>query len=184
MKVIAIQASPNEDGLTATAARAALYGAQQTGAETELIHLRQLEIGACLACQQGWGICRTENRCIVEDDYQDLRARLYEAGALVIATPVYFGDIAEAAKSFLDRLRRCEWGMGEASRLPGMPVMLISAAGGSGGGVVTALAALERYVQIIGMPIFDVACLTQRSRGHKLIMLEQAGAGLAQMAVG
>lgn len=184
MKVIAIQASPNVDGLTATAARAALYGAQQAGAETELVHLRQLRIGACQACQQGWGICRTEHQCVVQDDFQDLRGRLYDADALVIATPVYFGDIAEIAKGFLDRLRRCEWGMGEASRLPGTPAMLISAAGGSGHGVVTALASLERYIQIIGTPVYDVVCLTQRSRGHKLIMLEQAGAGLAQMAAG
>ncbi|UCH34636.1 MAG: flavodoxin family protein, partial [Armatimonadota bacterium] len=108
MKVIAIQTSPNEDGLTATMAQMALDGAKAAGAETELIHLCGASIEACRQCENGWGLCRSEGRCVIEDDFEDLRRRIGEAGAVVISTPVYFGDLSEAAKCFFDRLRRCE----------------------------------------------------------------------------
>jgi len=88
--------------------------------------------------------------------------------------------VSEVTKSFLDRLRRCEWG-GEA-RLRGKPVLAISAAGGSGGGVVSALAQLERYIQILGLIAVDLITVTRRSRPHKVATAEAAGAALVRAA--
>jgi len=184
MKVLGIQTSPNVDGLTASMAQAALRGAAAAGAETELLHLRKLDLHTCLACEQGWGICREERRCIIEDDFESVRQAIGAADAVVVSTPVYFGEVSEITKVFFDRLRRCEWGVGEDSPLYGTPVLAISAAGGSGGGVVTALEMLERYVAMVGLPIFDYITVTRRSMDHKLGTAEEAGRRLVEFVEG
>lgn len=179
MKAIAIQASPNVDGLTATIAQTALDGAAAAGAGTELIHLCKLRIEACRQCEDGWGRCRREGLCIIEDDMQSLRQRIGEADALIIANPVYFGDLSEVAKSFLDRLRRCERHTQDSS-LAGTTVLTIAAAGGGGGGGPTCLANFERYYSVLGWPVFDGMSVTRRSREYMLVAARAAGEKLVQ----
>jgi len=53
MKIIAIQSSPNLEGLTSSLAQAVLKGVEAEGGETELIHLNQLDIKPCIACDNG-----------------------------------------------------------------------------------------------------------------------------------
>ena len=182
MKVLGIQTSPNQDGLTGSMALAALKGAEAAGAETELIHLRRLDIRTCQACDQGWGICRSEHRCIIEDDLQAVREKMGDADALVVSTPVYFGEVSEVTKSFFDRLRRCEFPLGEDSPIHGTPAIGISAAGGSGGGVVTALEMLERYLRMVSTRPFDLITVTRFTRDHKVAMAEEAGRRLVEFA--
>jgi len=107
MKCIAIQSSPNTDGLTAGSAQAVLDGFEAEGGEVELLHLNQMDIRPCLACEEGWGNCR-DGDCIQDDDLVLIRGKIAEADALVFATPVYWHDLSESAKRFLDRLRRTE----------------------------------------------------------------------------
>jgi multimeric flavodoxin WrbA len=180
MKVLGIQTSPNIDGLTASMAMAALEGAEAAGAEPELVHLRKLNMEACRACDNGWGLCRSEQRCIIEDDFQGLRDKMGEVSAIVVSTPVYFGEVSEVTKSFFDRLRRCEFPLGEDSPIFGKPVIGISAAGGSGGGVVTALRMLEGYFQRVSLRPFDLITVTRWTRDHKLPMTEEAGRRLME----
>ncbi|MFQ6133712.1 MAG: flavodoxin family protein, partial [Armatimonadota bacterium] len=182
MLVIGLQSSPNEDGLTATAAQAALEGARKAGAETELIHLRQKDIQACRACDDGWGRCAREGLCIIEDDMQALRERLYEADALVLSTPVYFGEVSEVTKSFLDRVRRCERRMEQPSPLEGMAILCIAAAGGSGGGTVSCMDMLQRYCSHLHLRMFDNLPLMRRSREYVLAALPEAGKALVGFA--
>jgi len=177
MKVIGIQSSPNTDGLTGMLAKAVLDGAESKGVETELVHLNQLDVRSCEAHNlkgRGWGTCRTKGTCMIKDDFQRLRSMINEADALVFSTPVYFGDISESAKSFLDRWRRCERSSSD-SPLIGKPVIGIAAAGGSGGGAVNALHNLEIYLRRLKFTIFDLAPVTQKSKIHKLDMLRVAG---------
>jgi len=60
---------------------------------------------------------------MINDDFQSLREKINGADALVFSTPVYFGDISESAKSFLDRWRRCETSKHEASPLKGKRII-------------------------------------------------------------
>ena len=180
MKVIAIQTSPNVDGLTATIAQHAVDGAAAAGAETELIHLKKLSIEACRQCENGWGRCRREGLCIIEDDFQTLREVLHGADALVISTPVYFGDVSEVAKSFLDRLRRCE--LHQPGPLQGKFVLAIAAAGGSGGGTVSCQEALAGYCVHLRMRIFDLIPVTRLTREYKLQAARLAGEALVRAA--
>jgi multimeric flavodoxin WrbA len=180
MKILSIQSSPNLDGLTAKAAKAFLKGADSEGAETELVNLNQLSIDPCKACDGGWGQCRREGTCILEDDFQGLRDKIHNADALVFVTPVYWGDLSESAKLFLDRLRRCEV-KGEFKSLNGKIAVGIASAGGTGNGCVKALLHLEDYIRRVGFSVFDLVTITQASKDHKLEMLEKAGKRLAKL---
>lgn len=175
VKVIGIQSSPNSDGLTSLLAQAALNGAASGGAETELVHLNRLNVESCRAHDRGWGICRDEGECMLEDDFQVLREKINGADALVFSTPVYFGDVSESAKRFLDRWRRCEIHNRQSSPLRGKLVIGVAAAGGSGRGAVSALRSLETYLRRLQFTVFDLVTATRISKDHKLSMLKVAG---------
>ena len=112
---------------------------------------------------------------MVQDDFQNLREKINQADALVFSSPVYYGDLSESAKRFLDRWRRCESVNREASPLKGKRAIGIAAAGGSGGGAVNALHNLETYLRFLQFTIFDLVPVTQVSRKHKVDMLRVAG---------
>ncbi len=175
MRILVMQASPNEDGLTATMAKEAEAGAKAAGAETELVHLRKLKLEACLACDDGWGKCRRESLCIIEDDLEAVRDKMAAADGLVLSTPVYFGDVAEVVKNFLDRLRRCERAGPAEPRVEGRWMLAVGAAGGGGGGGPTCLVAMERYCAHMGLPIFDQMIVTRRSRDYMVGAARGAG---------
>jgi len=179
MRVLAIQSSPNEDGLTCQLAQSALKGAQDAGADTELVHLNKLDVKLCQACARGWGVCRDEGECAQEDDFESLREKINAANALIFSTPVYFGDITETAKALLDRLRRVEVSKRDGSPLKGKRVIGIAAAGGSGGGAVNALHNLEGYLRWFQLAIWDLVSVTQRNREWKTRALYEAGKNLA-----
>jgi multimeric flavodoxin WrbA len=98
------------------------------------------------------------------------------ADGIVLSTPVYFGDVAEVVKNYLDRLRRCERAGPADPRVEGTWVLGIAAAGGGGGGGPTCLVAMERYFAHLGMPIFDMMIVTRRSREYVVSAARHAGA--------
>ena len=171
---IAIQSSPNLNGLTSSLAQAVLKGVEAAGDMTDLVHLNHLDIKPCIACNEGWGECRRKGTCILEDDFNALRTKLTAADTVVFATPVYWHDISESAKRFLDRLRRCETFHGFTT-FSGKKVIGITSAGGSGRGAARALYNLEDYLRRFGFEIFDLISVTRFSKDHKLTMLQEAG---------
>jgi len=178
MKCLAIQSSPNIDGLTCSLAQAVLKGVEEAGSETELIHLNEMDVKTCIACDRGWGQCR-QGDCILEDDFEAMRQKIGEADAFVFATPVYFGDLSESAKAFLDRLRRCEAFSGRGT-CKGKKAIGIASAGGSGNGAARALFNLEGYLRRVGFDIFDLVPVTKFSKDHKLRMLKAAGGRIVE----
>jgi multimeric flavodoxin WrbA len=174
MKLIAIQTSPNHDGLTAETAKKVIKGVEDAGHEAELINLNDLIIKKCKACERGWGQCRVEGTCILEYDFAELINKILVADALVFTTPVYWHDISESAKTFLDRMRRTET-YHNFQRYGDKPYIGIACAGGSGNGAARALYLLEEYLKRIGFKNYDLVTVTQANRAHKLPMLEEAG---------
>lgn len=174
MKILAIQTSPNHDGLTAETAKRVLKGAEEAGHEVELVDLNDLVIKKCKACDGGWGQCRREGTCILEDDFACLIENILKADGLVFTTPVYWWDISESAKTFLDRMRRVETHY-DFKRYENTPYIGIACAGGSGNGAARALYLLEEYLKRIGFKNYDLVTVTQANRAHKLPMLEEAG---------
>ncbi len=166
MKVVALHGSPNGDGLTASLAEAARDGAAAAGAAVELIQLTEHEIAHCGQCGNGWGKCREEGRCVIDDGFADVRAKVLEADAWVLVTPVYFGELSECMKAFTDRLRRCNVGA-KGEGLVEKPVIGVAAAGGSGRGTATCLLEMDRLFAHISAEIADLITVTRRSADYK-----------------
>ena len=174
MKVLVVYSSPNVDGLTAACSAAAVAGAEAAGAEVEEVRLNDLNVGMCEACGDGWGTCRPSHRCQVADDFQILHAKTCAADALVLVTPVYWGEMSESAKAFTDRFRRCEATLGDESCFAQKPVLAVAAAGGSGGGMITCLASMERWMRHIRAKVWDLLPVNRWSREYKLAAIRAA----------
>jgi multimeric flavodoxin WrbA len=179
MKIIAVNASANKDGLTALCTTAFLAGAEEAGAEVSLIHLKDLEIERCRMCANGWGTCRELAQCVITDDLERVRREIADADAWVLATPVYFGDLSELAKTVVDRLRRLNIGP-RGGFLKGKDFVAIAAAGGSGRGLGSCDEALERFAGHTGMRQADLINVTRRSKLYKVDAIKAAGKAIVQ----
>ena len=105
MKVIAINGSPRKNWNTATLLEHALKGAASAGAETKMVHLYDLNYKgctSCFACKLKGG--ESFGRCAVKDDLAPVLNEINEAGALILGSPIYFGDVTGEMRSFLERL--------------------------------------------------------------------------------
>ena len=182
MNVIVFSASPNKNGLTAACAAAALKGVRLAGGTAQEVRLNDLVVGMCRACDDGWGTCLREHECQRQDDFQALHTRALRADALVIVTPVYWGEMSTSAIVFTDRLRRCEGTRGEQSGLANKPVIAVAAAGGSGGGMISCLASMERWIQHVHGRTFDLIPVNRWSREYKLTAICEAARTLVQEA--
>lgn len=168
MKILVFNSSPNKDGLTAACSSAAIEGVLLAGGECEEIRLNDLNIRSCKACEDGWGTCREEHICSVLDDFQAIHERTLNTDAYVLVTPVYWGDLSESMKAFTDRLRRCEALRGENSGIYQKPVVVVAAAGGSGNGMITCLASLERWIEHVHARKWDFIPVNRWNRAYKL----------------
>lgn len=180
MNVMILMTSPNTGGLTAACADAARQGVVEAGSSAEIVRVNDLNIQQCRACDNGWGSCIDKHRCQVRDDFQPLHQRIFDADGLVLVTPVYWGEMSESAKALTDRLRRCEATRREGSYLSGIPFLGVAAAGGSGGGMITCLASMERWQQHVRMRLFDLIPVNRWSQDYKLVAIQAAACAMAR----
>jgi multimeric flavodoxin WrbA len=173
MATAIVWASPNQDGLTAAAKDRILEGISIAGGATEIIHLNEYGIQSCLACEDGYGICRSEGKCVIEDGFSMVYEKLIAADGIVWVTPVYWHDLAECLKSFLDRLRRCE--AKHNHYLKDKECLLVACAGGSGRGAVQCLDHLEDVLDHMGMVSVDRLPIIQFNKSYMLPALSSAG---------
>jgi len=105
MNIIAINGSPRKNENTATLLEKALEGAADKGAQTELIHLYDLTYKGCIscfACKRIGG--KSYGKCAVKDDLADVFEKIEAADALILGSPIYFGEVTGEMRSFLERL--------------------------------------------------------------------------------
>ncbi len=105
MKVMAFNGSPRKKWNTATLLGKALEGAASKGAKTELIHLYDLNFKGCISCFA----CKTiggksYGRCAVKDDLNPIFKKIEKADAIILGSPIYFGDVSGEMRSFMERL--------------------------------------------------------------------------------
>ena len=105
MKVIGINGSPRRTKNTATMLEHALKGAAAQGAETELIHLFDLKFTGCKSCFH----CKRLGgnyigKCVLKDDLKEVLEKIFEADALVVASPIYYHDVTGAVRNLFERL--------------------------------------------------------------------------------
>lgn len=99
MKVIAVSASPREEGNSDLAARTMLAALRDLG-ETEFIRVADYAVRNCIGC----GRCRKLLQCVIQDDqFRELVAKWKEADLLIICDPVYWQSPPGIMKDFIDR---------------------------------------------------------------------------------
>ena len=176
MKAIILLGSRNPEGRTAGSAAALARGLQKKGWVTESHFLTEMQIERCRQCdEKGWGICRSEGRCVIEDDFNPLVAQIKAADAVVFASPVYFHDLSESLGTFLNRLARtCRTDAGTAG-IKDKAAVGICMAGGSGNGTTSCCAALERILQTCGFDVVDMIPVRRQNLEAKLPILELTG---------
>lgn len=180
MKILLLTGTPKSEGLSCACVNAAEHGALTGGAEVEIVRLHDLKIPSCRVCGEGWGTCRAAQRCAFGNDgFDAVQEKVRGCDALIIQTPVYWGEMTEELKAFTDRLRRCE-AMSSESALNEKKVLLIAAPGGSGNGGVSCFGQMERFVQHMRGRVFDFIIVNRWNNSYKLKAIEAAAEALAR----
>ena len=99
MKVLGIYGSPRKGGNTDQLLDQVLGGARAGGAETLTVYARDLTMRGCIEC----GGCDETGKCVLKDDMQSVYPLLYEADAIILATPIFFYNVTSQLKALIDR---------------------------------------------------------------------------------
>jgi len=164
MKYLIVNGNPKHDGLCHSVAEEVARGAREGGADVSELRVHKLE--RCHVCGNGWGTCREQHVCSFgRDGFNDAQAEVRAADQLCLITPVYWGEMAEGLKCFLDRLRRCEFGQNGA--LTGKQVLIVASPGGSGNAALTCMEQMDRFLRHTGAVIFDYVGINRWNNDYK-----------------
>ena len=100
MRTTVIFGSPRRGSNSAKLAEAVVGGLSDRRNEVSRFVLNDLKIRPCQSC---YG-CKTKSQeCVLKDDLTEVLAAAAGADLVVVATPVYIGDVSAQLKLFLDR---------------------------------------------------------------------------------
>jgi len=100
MKIVVVLGSPRPEGNCAILAQKVCDAAGGLGAIVRKFWVNKMDFKACQGCES----CKTtSDRCILEDELTEVLEAIKKADTLVLASPVYFGDISGRLKCFFDR---------------------------------------------------------------------------------
>jgi multimeric flavodoxin WrbA len=102
MKVVAFNGSPRKGGNTEQAILTVFKELKTEGIATELIQIGGSDIRSCTACYQCFA--KKDKQCAIKNDaLNDYVAKMIEADAIIIGSPVYFSNVTADVKAFIDR---------------------------------------------------------------------------------
>ena len=108
----------NTDRLT----DAYIRGLVEKGHTVTKIYLGSMRMAGCRGC----GACqRNGNRCVVQDDMQQLYPLFAQCNTLVMASPLYFWTITARLKAFVERL----YAISKEDKYPEKETVLLMTAG-------------------------------------------------------
>ena len=104
-KILVINGSYRDDGITDQAVDVAAATLRAAGAELETVVLREYPIEFCLNCRE----CTqtpggAPGACVLHDGMQALIDKIEQADAYIIASPTNFGSVTAVFKRFMERL--------------------------------------------------------------------------------
>jgi NAD(P)H-dependent FMN reductase len=100
VNIVAILGSPRPKGNSTTIAERFMESAGKYGAKTIRHNLVSMTYRGCVACME----CKTRaDKCVLRDDLTRALNDVAEADIVVMASPVYFGDVTGQFKCFIDR---------------------------------------------------------------------------------
>lgn len=145
MKVLLINGSPRQQGNTATALAEVARQLAAKGIESEQVWIGNKPVRGCTACGQ----CSTKGlgRCVFDDDVcNSISAKFNEADALIIGSPVYYGQPNGALLSIIQRAF-----YSNGASISGKPAAAIAVC--RRGGATATFEALNMPFQMMNMPV-------------------------------
>ena len=99
--IVAIYGSPRRKGNTSSLLGRSVAGARSVGADVQEFVLRDLKVSPCLELYH----CKKAGECSIKDDFQTVRDAALQAGALMLASPIFFYSVTAHTKMFMDRFQ-------------------------------------------------------------------------------
>ena len=100
-RVLAIQGSFRENGITTTMLKYAAEEAKKAGNEIEYINLHDCNINYCKGCRK----CFETSECIFkDDDMARIADSIKKADVIMLSAPVYWANVPAAVKNLFDRM--------------------------------------------------------------------------------
>jgi multimeric flavodoxin WrbA len=129
MKVVAVSGSARRGGNTAQLVEAVFSPLRDAGIDCELIELAGKDVRGCIAC--GRCIKEKDRQCHGRQDFgNEVIDALGDADAILLASPVYFGDVTTELKAVIDRAGYVGRANGNMfARKPGAGVVAVRRAG-------------------------------------------------------
>jgi len=149
MKALAINGSHRKGKNTATMLRLVLEELEKEGVRTELLEISDLNIEFCRACNR----CLKKSECSIQhDDVPRVAEKMTASDAIIIGSPVYFGNVTGMLKAFMDRTR---WMHMTENLLDGKLGAALTHAGLRNGGQEMTQSILERFLQHHGLRVVE-----------------------------
>ena len=103
--IILINGSPRKNGNTAQMCASFAEGAESAGATTQTVHLYDITFTGCRSCFA----CKLKRgkhfgACGFRDGITPILESVFQARGLVLASPIYFGDLTAGMRAFMERL--------------------------------------------------------------------------------
>jgi len=99
-KIVCLLGSPRPKGNSAVMAQSLCEAAEAAGAEVQTFVLNKLTYRGCQGCLA----CKKDaESCVLDDDLTPVLEAVRGCDVLVLATPVYFGEVTAQLKGFIDR---------------------------------------------------------------------------------
>jgi multimeric flavodoxin WrbA len=99
-KVIVISTSLRRGSNSDMLADKFAFGAKSAGNDVEKISLSGKNIQFC----KGFMGCHKLGKCVINDDVNDIMAKVMEAEVVVWATPIYYYEMSGQMKTLIDRM--------------------------------------------------------------------------------
>ena len=145
MKVLLINGSPRQNGNTATALAEVAKQLTLEGIESEMVWIGNKPIRGCIACGQ----CKEKGlgQCVFDDDIcNHISAKFEESNALIVGSPVYYG---QPNGTLLSIIQRAFYSNG--ANISGKPAASIAVC--RRGGATAVFESLNMPFQMMNMPI-------------------------------
>ena len=142
MKVLLINGSPHDNGNTAMALREMQAVFSEQGIETEWIHVGNMAVRGCMACQT----CYKNAKCAIDDIVNEVAQKFEACDGMVVGSPVYYAGANGTLTAFLDRLFY-------STRFDKRMKVGAAVVAARRGGLSSTFDQLNKYFTISGMPV-------------------------------
>jgi len=164
--IIGIVGSPRKDELTSQLVDAALKGAKLSNVEVKKIYLVDFDVKPYVGVR--------------ENCPKDLNKLCEEADAIILGSPVYWGDVSGLTKSFMETVSISPYN--NSSNSNGKPALGISIAGGTGKGLISGIQTIYRFFWHKRMRSIDPTPVSRFNFDEAIKGLHTSGRKLANLS--